>query len=267
VTGDTIHSERYDKIVSLGTDCTVGLAFKARNVKAETYPFDWIVGHYRWVRAQFDARLPWPIDGDALEVYDPKNPHILADDPAGAYYYHDFTADRPVAEQLPAVQDKYRRRADRLNALLDSGDRVLFLRTHLHNTRYPEDVAAGTTAQIEELASVIEQRYPNADFRVLMLYSAEGDAPTHPRVTRIQVAGDKLGFREDVGAHLAKVLAHQPWAPVPEREPAAAAPPAPPAAVPAAPPATATAPPPVRPTTVRRLRMWFWRWRHGVGRG
>lgn len=205
----SIHYEQFDKIVSLGTDCTVGLAFKARNVKAETYPFDWIVGHYRWVRSQFEQRVPWHIDGDALEVYDPANPHILGDDAAGAYYYHDFTADRPVSDQLPEVQAKYRRRADRLNQLLDSGQRVLFVRTHLQNSRYPEEVSGGKTAQIDELAGVIEGRYPNADFRILMLYSTTGDAPQHPRVTRIRVAGDKAGFRRYVARHIEKTLENQ----------------------------------------------------------
>lgn len=205
----TIHDQRFDKIVSLGTDCTVGLAFKALEVKAETYPFDWIVNHHRWLRAQFEQRLPWQIDGDALEVQDPASPQILADEAAGAYYYHDFTADRPVAEQLPEIQAKYRRRADRLNDLLDSGRRVLFLRTARENSRYPEPVGAGTSAQLGELAEIIEARYPNADFHLLMLYAETGETPTHPRVTRLRVAGDKIGFRRDIRRHLDRLFASQ----------------------------------------------------------
>jgi hypothetical protein len=161
------------------------------------------------VRAQFEQRLPWRIDGDALEVQDPASPQILADESAGAYYYHDFTADRPVAAQLAEVQAKYRRRAERLNDLLDSGRRVLFLRTARANSQYPEPIGAGTSAQLGELAELIEAQYPNADFHLLMLYAEAGEAPTHPRVTRLQVAGDRVGFRRDIGRHVERLFASQ----------------------------------------------------------
>lgn len=215
--GDSIHFERFDKIVSLGTDCTVGIAFKAEGSKAETYPFDWVISHYRWLHDQLDRRLPWPLDGGALTVYDEATPHVLADERGGVFYYHDFTAD-PSPEQVEAVRAKYRRRADRFNDLLDSGRRVLLVRTHLQNSRYAERDSAGSTDQIDVLAEILERRYPGADFRVLMLYSTGGDRPQHPRVTRIRVPGDKDGFRRHVARHIEKVRENQPGGlPAPSR--------------------------------------------------
>lgn len=187
--------EKFDRLISLGTDCSVGLAFKGLEIKEETYPFDWTVSHYRWLRAQMEERLPWPVDGSALTIHRESEPYIVADEPAGIFYYHDFTPGESVESELAEVAARYRRRADRLREVMDSGQRLLLVRAYRGGD---EPTSGGTTADIEALAEIIETRFPACDFRIDMLYSQDGPEPRHPRVRRLRLPIDRQRFKRAV---------------------------------------------------------------------
>jgi len=189
---------QYEKVVTLGTDCTVGLAMNAEGLKEETYPFDWVVSHFKFLRSQIESGLNWEVREHNL-VPREGFPHIREDHETGIFYFHDFSNNPGDGSELEGIALKYRRRSERLRKLMESGNPILFLRTYAGNA---EAIQGGTSEDFSTLASLIEERFPACNFTIHMLYSAPGDQPSHDKVIRYKLPEGKDSFRKAVRQHL-----------------------------------------------------------------
>ena len=129
-----MHSARYDLAFSLGYDCNASLALRRAGLQFYSYPFDWLTRAALAARAdllarRFEGWLDSPGGLDDLgpvpfERFAPRH-RVVVDRASGLEFRHDFPLALPVADALPEVAAKYRRRADRLLESIGRADRVL----------------------------------------------------------------------------------------------------------------------------------------------
>lgn len=105
---------QFENVVSLGWFCSVALENQRMGLRPYSLPFDWLL------ISNFESVLQL-LQTHFSSFLDAKNLHQESGDPAyyhdtayGIHYYHDFTADKSLEEQLPAVRQKYDRRISRL---------------------------------------------------------------------------------------------------------------------------------------------------------
>lgn len=119
---------------SLGYDCNASLALRRAGLQFASYPFDWLI------KAPLEARVEllsrgfegWLADAGQLDDCGPvpferfaKRHRIVVDRATGLEFRHDFPLEAGMAEALPAVAEKYRRRAARLLEAIGRAERVL----------------------------------------------------------------------------------------------------------------------------------------------
>lgn len=125
---------RYDLAFSLGYDCNASLALRRAGLQFYSYPFDWLTRAPLAARADLLARRfeGWLASPDGLDDLGPvpferfaTRRRVVVDRATGLEFRHDFPLGVPVADALPDVAAKCRRRADRLLASIERAGRVL----------------------------------------------------------------------------------------------------------------------------------------------
>lgn len=167
-------TEKYDEIVSLGTQCNPGLSLRELGLKGETYPFDWNVSNEKII---YDVILNGPSkhlslpSSDVNEEYycehlfkmvekDFPPSHINA---YGQYFTHylKITTDELIK--------KFERYFERFFSLLESNKCVLFIHSHEEyiyhgKERDDRDILYGYLCSINDLLC---EKYPNLRFTIL----------------------------------------------------------------------------------------------------
>ncbi len=115
LTNKQTNKQTYDTIVSLGFFCSVATENERIGYRSFSLPFDWLITNkfstvIRLLNTGFCDFLLCENLRQEKEVslkyyYDIKNE---------IHFYHDFNDAQSLAEQMDAVQDKYRRRINRL---------------------------------------------------------------------------------------------------------------------------------------------------------
>ena len=104
-------AKRYRHAVSLGWFCGTAEELDRIGCREASGPFDWLLTcsleGLAGILREREAYFP-----EELRPYK-ENPAYFYDPAKKISYFHDFTADRPLAEQTAAVREKYARRYER----------------------------------------------------------------------------------------------------------------------------------------------------------
>lgn len=154
---ENTHDNYFDRIISLGQDCGVAGAMRTIGYKEYSYPFDWNVTFLEYIFECFNNKF-----SNFDEIF--KNTTF---DNLGhvnykniCYFYHD---KKNIIDN--EIIDKYKRRGERLNNLLNSNKRILFIR---------KDKQA-TTKDMILLKELIIKKYPNLKFKILLLHNDKNE--------------------------------------------------------------------------------------------
>lgn len=161
----------YDVVIGLGTMCSCSQALREAKLQLLSLPFDWVGGpgipfKARMMRDDFAGW--WSDDGWKKLPEPPHSTNSWWEDKWGFTPLHDFHNLRTFEEQLPDVRARYRRRIDRLNALLDAAKRVLLV--YVEAPRY----ARAEPGNPEEARKILQERWPQVQFDFLILKYVEG---------------------------------------------------------------------------------------------
>ena len=100
------------KYISLGYFCSVSMDLEKLGLRSESSPFDWLISDFEGVVRAMECGF-----ADFLKYEDlsqnKANRAIYKNTRYNIDFYHDFDSLIPLAEQLPQVEAKYRRRIDR----------------------------------------------------------------------------------------------------------------------------------------------------------
>lgn len=157
-------AKSYDQAVSLGYGCQVAIRLEHNGFRTLAYPFD-------WVHTPVDSLLKFIankganfLDADKIAstgAYpgDPSRLQVI-DLVYGITSYHDFLTT-PYFGNYLEVKAKYDRRVQRFFELLESNQKILFVRQK------------ATRAEIEYLDEVLRSSYPRLSYTILALHDTE----------------------------------------------------------------------------------------------
>lgn len=156
--------------IGLGRDCQIVARLKDFKLRSAAYPFDWMISH------NFSGVIQ-AIEDDFAHFLDPaflvyRTAHI-----ENTYYnflYNHFfpvVGQQPIDEDyfgkvivpnyldyLPVVQDTLNRRIQRLQALLMSNEKIIFIRTHA----LPQEAA--------DFMNMIKTKYPQSNVTLVVVH-------------------------------------------------------------------------------------------------
>ncbi len=132
--------------ISLGSFCSVALDLEALGLRDASMPFDWNIDlRFEGVIDCIEKGFEHFLDGDELRQSEEAPEHYM--DRYDVQFFHDFNMWEPLADQLPAVQDKYERRIRHFYQVTAEptlffrymDDRILDADGTIHELRYIED--------------------------------------------------------------------------------------------------------------------------------
>lgn len=182
--------EYFDRIISLGEDCSVAGSLRNIKYKEFSYPFDWTVTKLNFIINSFNSKFT------IFETIFDKcirsgNGHLKYEDKI--YFYHDSKSVNK------ALKDKYIRRGKRLNDLLNSNKKILFIRK----------CATDTFANICLLKDIIRFHYPHLNFRILLVNNIKNETNYDNYITHIYKELDCfVSYENDVYSHRNQKLAY-----------------------------------------------------------
>lgn len=155
----------YDKFVSLGENCSISRVLNNLNYRNASYPFDWNTTHFNFIldmfRHDFNVFLE-PID--KLEKFG----NIFRNSKKNIYFYHDGNYDN-LKKNYEGINEKYNRRITNLKNLINSGEKILFIRkdSFIHNS-YEYNLR-----KIDVLYNIIKRKYKKSNFNILFITNSE----------------------------------------------------------------------------------------------
>jgi hypothetical protein len=176
------------KFVSLGADCTIAHHLNHNELRAEAYPFDWIM-------TQNEDTFISLIDNNFIYLMDPRYLKPVGAFVQNTYYNLYFSHDWPpqeFEENLKEVQMKYARRIQRFNALDRYKGKVYFIRGAFnHGGIYqaiPKNELIYQIIQHDHLAidyprakkikAALDRKFPHLNFTLVIINVFEhGDLP------------------------------------------------------------------------------------------
>jgi hypothetical protein len=165
-------TRRYDRIVSIGSNCEVTWNLRNHFEISEAYPFDWWVTPYHALLALLDANFGGLFELENLVVTPDRR--TVVDKRLNILHQHDFPRDEQgfvdvdgFAGQIPALREKFAYLAARfVNDL--SGKEVLFIRNRCGNDpKYlVGDYGDLQPAQCVEICDRLKRLLPNTKFDI-----------------------------------------------------------------------------------------------------
>ena len=181
----------YDLVFGIGGACCCSWALRGAKLQFASYPFDWVARVDLKGRTQIvaDDFRNWLIEDQMrLEpVTQSYGCDIYHNRVTGIGFNHDFPSGVPLNESFHAVQEKYRRRIDRLYADIRRSRRVLVVWIGFPGGgEAPRD-------HIEFCLDTFKAKFPGVAFRMLV-FECVRDIPER-RMKRESGDGfDKLSF-------------------------------------------------------------------------
>lgn len=164
----------YDIVFSLGAACSCSQALRLAGLQFATSPLDWLYGGTPTARVEgllsgfdgwFDAdrlvkrELPWRFDHEAYRN--------VAN---GIVFKHDFDWNRPLADMVGPVREKYLRRLRRLEGRLAQARSALAVWLTTPTTEPPAD------GELAACRDRLAARWPGAGVELLALACERGRA-------------------------------------------------------------------------------------------
>lgn len=171
--------QTYDLVFGVGAACSCSQSLRRARLQLLSFPGDWTAPIWGWhgpeqerhnlvlrVRrlcAGFDGffdpadfRFVGPHEWNGKEIYANLRTHYV--------FNHDFTQGADFAAELPKVAERFRRRRDRLLALIRAARRALVVRLDFPNGDFP--TAPDDCRLARELLTAA---FPGTDFDILLL--------------------------------------------------------------------------------------------------
>ncbi|MDF2946465.1 MAG: cysteine protease [Bacillales bacterium] len=104
--------KKYKHIISLGFFCSTALELERIGLRDSSSPFDWLISDFKGVIECIDNGFDDLLNYDNISQYK-EIPQYYVDNKYNLHFYHDFSGYASLMNQLPKVQEKYRRRIDR----------------------------------------------------------------------------------------------------------------------------------------------------------
>jgi hypothetical protein len=169
-----LYAQRHFECISLGEVCSTGAALQAFDLRNAAYPFDWVISPFSAIYSL--------ISNDFKDYLNPEFFRIREDNRGvinkyGVVFVHDFPTINYIGNNiatedivneytlspdwlsaLPLIQEKYERRINRFIQKCSSDDTIYLFR-HVGITR----------DQAIELRDLIELKYPNLDFVLVVV--------------------------------------------------------------------------------------------------
>ena len=176
-----MEKRQYDFVFSLGAACSCSQSLRLAGLQFASYPFDWLYGGTvgTRVRGLVDGVDAWFAEGSLVKHGIPwkleHEPYRNVEN--GIVFKHDFDWNRPLAESLPAVREKYARRMERLHAHIAASRSVLAVWISTPTTKPPSD------QELLNCRAMMEARWPGVDVRILAL-ACEGGRSSENALVR-----------------------------------------------------------------------------------
>ena len=149
--------EFFDEIIPIGGDCSIGEAISHFKYRKCSYPLDWNISTIDFIKKYFGSKLRY------LESVIEQSKQISNSSIPGIEDLFYFQHDAKTSKE--SMIKKYKKRNNRLNHLLESDNKILFVR------KWPSD----TVRDMLELKSIINSVYPNLKFKILILNNIKGE--------------------------------------------------------------------------------------------
>lgn len=101
----------FKHFISLGYFCSIALELNRIGLRDCSSPFDWCISDWIGVETVIDNHFKGFLDYDKLKQSSKIHSHYKNE--YEIYFYHDFNEYGSLKNQLPEVQNKYKRRIDR----------------------------------------------------------------------------------------------------------------------------------------------------------
>ena len=181
----------YDLVFGIGGACCCSWALRGAKLQFASYPFDWVARVDLKGRTQIvaDDFRNWLIEDQMrLEpVTQSYGCDIYHNRVTGIGFNHDFPSGVPLNESFHAVQEKYRRRIDRLYADIRRSRRVLVVWIGFPGGgEVPRD-------HIEFCLDTFKAKFPGVEFRMLVFECVNG-IPERRMKCEAGDGFDKLSF-------------------------------------------------------------------------
>lgn len=156
---------KYDYIISLGCNCSVSNSLRDMNIKKDTFLFDWNHTHIIKILETFknkftnffDVTNIRPVHNGFAELIN-DNDNIEVEN-WKIKYVHD--KKEITKGKINVILEKYNRRSLKLLNLLNSNNKILFIRIATYYKNEYEEII--------ELVEIIKQNFPNCDFKIILI--------------------------------------------------------------------------------------------------
>ena len=157
----------FDKIISIGQDCSVGEGLRQLKFKDASYPFDWSITSLEFIKDSFFTKFN-NFNNILTDCVKTINNKIKLKNNS-VYFYHDILYSELNNKTKNIMINKYIKRSQRLHNLLIEYSKnkksILFIR------KSPFD----TYDNINDLKIIIMNNYPNLNFKILLINNVKNE--------------------------------------------------------------------------------------------
>ena len=161
--------------VSLGSSCSVAWQLQKNNRRKWAYPFDWVRSddldmitntltnnfvNFIDSSKKISESIKFPISDseDFPEVNNVQNQSIIMKNQYGIKFYHDFSNESDIDQ----VDQKYKRRIERLIELINGDQKIYFIRDEIKPSKISCD-------KINRFIKIIKDINPDCKFKLIII--------------------------------------------------------------------------------------------------
>ena len=159
---------KFEKILSLGHACDAAHQIRRHFHQTEAYPFDWLTTPLSGLMQLIENDFALFLDEGHLT---PAGKY-LCETKYGVRFLHEFPDPNRFRENLDEVRAKYQRRIQRWWSVMESGGRLLFVRSEQF-----VNAANVTEEKARALLKVLQQKYLKIKVHLLVLNPVAASIP------------------------------------------------------------------------------------------
>ncbi len=190
--------EYYDLIISLGQDCSVAGSLRNLKYKNASYPFDWNVTSLNFVLKSFETKFTTFIC-DWNEYVPSQKGHIKEKNNSIEFSHDSSFKDLQLNIQSKRkFVEKYKRRCDRINTILNEKKRILFVRKGQFDS----------VSQLSDLKNIIKRNYPTIIFKILLINNIKETSDDDDIIHIFKKEICFLEYKNDIYRHRSAKIAY-----------------------------------------------------------
>jgi len=155
----------YDALINLGGNCQVSYQMRINGLRLYALPFDTLITPFKGLCALLEHKFKDFLHKDHLELRrnpnDPNDKGYIVDTIYDVRMIHDFKLNEHFLDEYGGIKAKYDRRVERLLKLLETSERVLFIRLGI------------TKDEAVVLTQLFNRLYPHLEYTLLAMATTE----------------------------------------------------------------------------------------------